>query len=95
MVALAHADLASIGIPCKEEYITDYCRHMGISAIDNFDFYVTFVIFRMAAIAQGVYKRYTIGGKILGARIMGMDIPLKMIGNFVINYFRLAFLPES
>jgi aminoglycoside phosphotransferase (APT) family kinase protein len=45
------------GIPTLKEYVAQYCHKLGISGIDNFDFYLAFVCFRVAAILQGVYKR--------------------------------------
>lgn len=50
-------DVASLGIPTEQEYVDRYCEHMGIAAIDNWNFYLAFSFFRLAAIAQGVFKR--------------------------------------
>ncbi|XP_021113124.1 acyl-CoA dehydrogenase family member 10 isoform X5 [Heterocephalus glaber] len=50
-------DLTQLGIPTAEEYLRMYCLHMGISPIKNWNFYMAFSFFRVAAILQGVYKR--------------------------------------
>lgn len=34
-----------------------YCRRTGRQAIENWNFYVAFALFRLAAIAQGVFRR--------------------------------------
>ena len=56
-----------MGIPTVEEYRDMYCRNMGIPPIDNWDFYVVFIFFRLASICQGVYKRALQGEKIFHA----------------------------
>jgi len=54
---LSSADLPELGIPTEEEFVAEYCRHAGISKIDNWPFYVIYNMFRSAGIIQGVYKR--------------------------------------
>ncbi|HTT12731.1 MAG TPA: phosphotransferase [Burkholderiaceae bacterium] len=54
-------DLASLGIPEEAEYIARYCRRTGRTAIEHWDFYLAYNLFRIAAIVQGVYKRATEG----------------------------------
>merc|ERR1719239_1288519 len=50
-------DLADKGIPTVEEVTSEYCRLTGRAQVNDWDFYLAFVFFRMAAILQGVYKR--------------------------------------
>ncbi|GAB3309663.1 phosphotransferase [Haliea atlantica] len=57
MKGLAGVDRASLGIPSDEEYVARYCERTGRSGIDNWDFYIVFSLFRLAAILQGVKKR--------------------------------------
>jgi len=59
--ALTGHDLKTLGIPGVEEYVGDYAREMNIAPLRNWEYYVTYTFFRMAAILQGVYKRFTIG----------------------------------
>ena len=60
-VGLAGLDLHPLGLPGEEEYIASYCQYMGIDHIDNWNFFLAFSFFRLAAIAQGVAKRATQG----------------------------------
>ncbi len=50
-------DRAALGIPSDEEYIARYCERTGRKGIDNWNFYIVFSMFRLAAILQGVAKR--------------------------------------
>jgi aminoglycoside phosphotransferase (APT) family kinase protein len=54
---LAGLDLQALGLPSEEEYVGKYCQYMGIDRIENWDFYLAFGFFRVAAISQGVAKR--------------------------------------
>ncbi|XP_048198876.1 acyl-CoA dehydrogenase family member 10 isoform X2 [Perognathus longimembris pacificus] len=54
-------DVRQLGIPSVEEYFRMYCLHMGLPAIENWNFYMAFSFFRVAAILQGVYKRSLTG----------------------------------
>lgn len=54
---LGDANRASLGIPEENEYVASYCQLLGIDKIDNWNFYLAFSFFRLAAIAQGVAKR--------------------------------------
>ena len=60
-VGLAGLDLHPLGLPGEEEYIASYCQYRGIDHIDNWNFFLAFSFFRLAAIAQGVAKRATQG----------------------------------
>lgn len=54
---LAGVDLAALGIPTEQEFITRYCERTGIEKIADWNFYLSFSFFRLAAILQGVAKR--------------------------------------
>ncbi|XP_057382334.1 acyl-CoA dehydrogenase family member 10 isoform X3 [Balaenoptera acutorostrata] len=58
---LRDSDLTELGIPTAEEYFRMYCLHMGIRPTENWNFYMAFSSFRIAAILQGVYKRSLTG----------------------------------
>uniref|UniRef100_A0A8C0DHX1 Aminoglycoside phosphotransferase domain-containing protein n=1 Tax=Balaenoptera musculus TaxID=9771 RepID=A0A8C0DHX1_BALMU len=58
---LRDSDLTELGIPTAEEYFRMYCLHMGIRPTENWNFYMAFSFFRIAAILQGVYKRSLTG----------------------------------
>lgn len=63
---LGDCDLTKLGIPTAEEYFRMYCLHMGIPPTENWNFYMAFSFFRIAAILQGVYKRSLTGTGGLG-----------------------------
>jgi aminoglycoside phosphotransferase (APT) family kinase protein len=56
---LREAPLAELGIPTEEAYLAAYCRRTGRAGIEDWDFYIAFAEFRLAAIAQGIMGRVT------------------------------------
>jgi aminoglycoside phosphotransferase (APT) family kinase protein len=54
---LAGVDVAALGIPDESEYVAAYCRRTGRTAIDGWEFYLAYSLFRFAAICQGIAKR--------------------------------------
>lgn len=50
-------DRKALGIPSDGAYITRYCERTGRDEIQNWNFYMAFCFFRLAAIVQGVKKR--------------------------------------
>jgi aminoglycoside phosphotransferase (APT) family kinase protein len=54
---LAGIDFASLGIPTEQEYVAAYCRRTGRGPIPDWDFYIVYSLFRLAAIMQGIAKR--------------------------------------
>ncbi len=54
---LAGIDLEALGIPSEAQFIERYCQRTGIDKIDDWNFYLSFSFFRLAAILQGVAKR--------------------------------------
>ncbi len=54
---LTGVDFATSGIPTEADYVAAYCRRTGRADIEDFNFYVGFAAFRLAAIGQGVFKR--------------------------------------
>lgn len=55
------APLALLGIPSEEDYVAAYCRRTGRSGIPDWEFYLAFAMFRLAAIAQGIMGRVIAG----------------------------------
>ncbi|HEY6718923.1 MAG TPA: phosphotransferase family protein [Reyranella sp.] len=53
----ARVDFAASGHPTEAEYVAAYCRRTGRASVPHFNFYLAFSLFRLAAIAQGVYRR--------------------------------------
>ena len=54
---LAGVDLASLGIPSEEEYVAAYCERTGRNRSPDWEFYMVYSLFRLAAIMQGIAKR--------------------------------------
>lgn len=54
---LAGVDVASLGIPTEQEMVDAYCKEMSRGKLGDWAYFMAFGIFRLAAIAQGVYKR--------------------------------------
>ena len=50
-------DLAGLGIPMEAEVVERYCRLTGREGIPDWEFYVAFALFRLAAICQGIMGR--------------------------------------
>ncbi len=55
------ADLNRLGIPGEEEYVSAYCRRTGRNEIANWNYYLAYNMFRLAAILQGIMKRHIDG----------------------------------
>ena len=58
---LGGIDRTAIGLPADKDYIAKYCERTGRDGIDNWNFYLVFCFFRLAAILQGIKKRIEIG----------------------------------
>ena len=57
VAGLAKADLAALAIPSEADYIAAYCRRTGRASIPNYEFYIAFNFFRLAAIFHGIKGR--------------------------------------
>jgi aminoglycoside phosphotransferase (APT) family kinase protein len=57
IAGLEGLDRRALGVPDEASIIGRYCELRGLSSIDNWNFYLAFSFFRLAAIAQGVKKR--------------------------------------
>lgn len=54
---LLGVDFEASGIPRESEFVDAYRRHGGVADESDFVYFKAFSLFRLAAIAQGVYKR--------------------------------------
>ena len=57
VAGLAGADLAALNIPSEADYIAAYCRRTGRTSIPDYEFYIAFNFFRLAAIFHGIKGR--------------------------------------
>jgi aminoglycoside phosphotransferase (APT) family kinase protein len=55
--SLGGLDLEALGFPTESDYVAAYARRTGRDRIPDWPFYMVFSMFRLAAIAQGVYMR--------------------------------------
>ena len=61
IAGMAGVDRKSLGIPTDEEYVARYCERTGRKNIENWNYYIVFSMFRLAAILQGIVKRVEVG----------------------------------
>mgnify|MGYP003694671733 CR=1 FL=1 len=54
-------DLEALGIPSEQDFVAAYCRRVGRRDIPDWDWYLIFAMFRLAAIAQGIMGRVIAG----------------------------------
>lgn len=57
VAGLAGADIAALGIPSEADYVASYCARIGRSDMPEYNFYVAFNFFRLAAIFHGIKGR--------------------------------------
>jgi aminoglycoside phosphotransferase (APT) family kinase protein len=62
---IAGLDFKSLGIPSEDEYIRRYCDRTGLATVadlkNDWNFYMAYNLFRIAAILQGIAKRVEAG----------------------------------
>ncbi len=54
---LGGADLAALNIPSEADYVAAYCARTGRAGLANYEFYLAFNLFRLAAIFHGIKGR--------------------------------------
>jgi aminoglycoside phosphotransferase (APT) family kinase protein len=57
VAGLSGADIAALNIPSERTYVASYCRRTERESIPNYEFYVAFNFFRLAAIFHGIKGR--------------------------------------
>jgi len=55
--SLQGVDFKTSGIPTEADYVAKYLERVGRGPVEDWDFYVSFSVFRLASISQGVYRR--------------------------------------
>ncbi|NXN25622.1 ACD10 dehydrogenase, partial [Nycticryphes semicollaris] len=63
---LRKCDLRHLEVPTAEEYSQMYCNHMGVEHPENWNFYMAFAFFRLAATLQGLYRHSLAGRPVPG-----------------------------
>lgn len=72
----AGVDIARLGIPSEADYLALYCRKAGRAAIPNWEYFLVFSMFRLAAILVGVYRR-GLDGNAADARALEAGVAYK------------------
>jgi len=57
VAGLAGADIARMNIPTEHDYIAAYCRRTGRASMPDYEYYIAFNFFRLAAIFHGIKGR--------------------------------------
>lgn len=58
---IAGLDWAALGIPNESQYVERYCERTGLEIQGDWNFYLAYNMFRIAAILQGIMKRVVDG----------------------------------
>ncbi|HEY2023298.1 phosphotransferase [Paraburkholderia sp.] len=58
---IAGLDWAALGIPDEAQYVERYCERTGVEILGDWNFYLAYNMFRIAAILQGITKRVVDG----------------------------------
>ncbi|KND61432.1 putative aminoglycoside phosphotransferase [Candidatus Burkholderia verschuerenii] len=58
---IARLDWAALGIPDETAYVARYCARTGLTIEGDWNFYLAYNMFRIAAILQGIMKRVVDG----------------------------------
>src|SRR5260370_11178570 len=58
---IAGLDWAALGIPDEKRYVERYCERTGFEIRGDWNFYLAYNMFRIAAILQGIMKRVAEG----------------------------------
>lgn len=74
----------------EQDYVARYCERRGIGQIENWNFYLTFSFFRMAAILQGVYKRSLDGNASNPQKAKEYGKAVPVLGTMAISIIREA-----
>jgi len=61
MGGLAGVDFEATGIPSEGAFTARYCELTGRDSLPSWSYFKAFSLFRLAAIAQGVYRRSQLG----------------------------------
>lgn len=78
-------DLEALGIPTKDEAIARYCARTGRARLDDLDFCLAYNMFRLAAIAQGVYAR-ALQGNASSERALALGAQVRPLAQLAMGY---------
>ncbi len=61
VAGIGDVDPSSLSLPSEADYVAEYCANTGRDGIPNYDFYIAFNFFRLAAIFHGIKGRVARG----------------------------------
>ncbi|NXT75013.1 ACD10 dehydrogenase, partial [Zapornia atra] len=83
---LRKCDLRRLGVPTAEEYSQMYCDRMGMECPENWNFYMAFAFFRLAAKLQGLHKRSLAGNPAPGeSSLQDMEFVANLAWDFAVK----------
>jgi aminoglycoside phosphotransferase (APT) family kinase protein len=79
---LAGMDHQANCIPTEQEFVESYCRHTGRTGIENWNCYMAFNLFRLAAILFGIMGRIRDGtaASKMATQTVAMAVPFSELG---------------
>lgn len=86
---LAGLDLQALGIPTLGEAVERYCARTGRTQLDDLDFCLAYNMFRLAAIAQGVYAR-ALQGNASSDRALALGAQVRPLAQLAATYAEKA-----
>lgn len=97
VTGLGSKNRGAIGVPEEAEIVQRYCELRGIPKIENWNFYIAFSFFRLAAIAQGVKKRAIDGNASSqhAQKVGEMVVPLTEMGFAAANEKETSVAPST
>lgn len=90
---LLGVDVKALGIPTEDELVDAYCRATGRGKIGDWPYFMAFGIFRLAAIAQGVYKR-GLQGNASSDEAAGFGAAVKILAELACGIAGIATVPH-
>jgi aminoglycoside phosphotransferase (APT) family kinase protein len=61
VASLGDADLRALNIPDERQYVDSYARNVGLDSVPEYDYFICFSLFRLAAIFHGIRGRVARG----------------------------------
>ena len=86
---LKGADFEGLNIPTAEEYTRLYCEHTERDGIENMDFYISYNMFRLAGILQGIVGRVR-DGTASNAHAAAMEARVRPLSDLGWHYAQKA-----
>ncbi|NXD65229.1 ACD10 dehydrogenase, partial [Eolophus roseicapillus] len=83
---LRKCDLGHLGVPTAEEYSQMYCGHMGVERPENWNFYMAFAFFRLAAALQGPHRHSVAGEEPITAALKSSPEDVEFVADLAWDF---------